>query len=124
MKKKFFSKQKSRGFTDTIRATSVEITEGTDTGLAKEASKAQLVYSKLGLILGGGLVIASIIILFTKDYTIENPVINMPFIYISAGKLTLSALFFVAGLIIVYITRYSLKVKQPSSGGKLRGAGR
>jgi hypothetical protein len=111
MKSNFFSRQKSRDSTDTTRATSVEVTENTDAGLAKEAGKAQLIYSILGHILGAGVIIAGIIVLFTKDHTIEDPVISAPFVYMSAGRLTLSSLFLIAGLIIVYITRFSFKVK-------------
>ena len=91
---------------------SVELTEKTEKEIKIKSEKHEFILSLINSIIGWLCIIIGIIIFFSKDSTIENPVISFSIFKISATQLYTSIIFTIIGLIILLIGRYKYKIKK------------
>jgi hypothetical protein len=111
MKKRTLSNPGFPKFKDIKERLSVEVTEKTDKDVQKLVAKYLFIYSIIGII--GGFIFMGIAvwILVTKDTVIQNPIIDTPIIKLSASQLTISIVFAIIGLLIIWITVFRFKIK-------------
>ena len=111
MKKRTLTNPGFPKFKDMEKRLSVEISSDFQPEVTKSIVRNQFIYSIIGLLGGLTFMGIALFIFFTRDDIIENPIINTPIIQISAQQLTISIVLAIIGLIIIFLTRHTIKIK-------------
>lgn len=110
-KKSFFNTEEETKFNKrTSLATELPSSETEKT--KNNAMNKEFIFSIIGTIIGFIVIILGFIVILIKDSDVPDSFIDLNFIKISAGRLTVGLVIIILGVFIIFFCKYKFKIKK------------